>query len=142
MERLLSMHYCFTEEEFVLRFRQHLEVQSSKQMVPSVQRDDRGVAFSTAEGRYTPAVLPQIHFAGFLIYKPNWEFLTFGKIFCRYLVVICFIRDAKDLTCLLRFNSGVTFKSARRNLTGFLSCDIQFLHNIFLQTGSSFLTWR
>ncbi|XP_029930497.1 small ribosomal subunit protein uS9m [Myripristis murdjan] len=50
MERLLSLPYCSTEEEFVLRYRRQLEVQSRKQMVPPLQRDERGVAFSTAEG--------------------------------------------------------------------------------------------
>lgn len=51
MERLLSMPYCATEEEFVLRYRRQLEAQSRKQMVPQLERDDRGVAFSTADGR-------------------------------------------------------------------------------------------
>uniref|UniRef100_A0A4W6D703 Mitochondrial ribosomal protein S9 n=1 Tax=Lates calcarifer TaxID=8187 RepID=A0A4W6D703_LATCA len=51
MERLLSMPYCALEEEFVMRYRQQLETQSRKQTVPPLQRDERGVAFSTAEGR-------------------------------------------------------------------------------------------
>lgn len=51
MERLLSMPYCATEEEFVLRYRRQLESQSKKQTAPPLQRDERGVAFSTAEGR-------------------------------------------------------------------------------------------
>ncbi|KAI3366086.1 hypothetical protein L3Q82_009912, partial [Scortum barcoo] len=51
MERLLSMPYCATEEEFVLRYRRQLETQFRKQMVPPLERDDRGVAFSTADGR-------------------------------------------------------------------------------------------
>lgn len=51
MERLLSMPYCATEEEFVLRYRRQLEAQSTRQMVPPLQRDEQGVAFSTAEGR-------------------------------------------------------------------------------------------
>ncbi|XP_034720402.1 28S ribosomal protein S9, mitochondrial [Etheostoma cragini] len=51
MERLLSMPYCATEQEFVLRYRRQLEALSSKQMVPPLERDDTGVAFSTAEGR-------------------------------------------------------------------------------------------
>lgn len=50
MERLLSMPYCATEEEFVLRHRQQLEAQSRKQTVPVLERDDRGVAFSTSDG--------------------------------------------------------------------------------------------
>lgn len=51
MERLLSMPYCATEEEFVLRYRRQLESQSKKQTVPPLELDERGVAFSTAEGR-------------------------------------------------------------------------------------------
>lgn len=51
MERLLSMPYCATEEEFVLRYRRQLESQSKKQTVPPLERDEKGVAFSTAEGR-------------------------------------------------------------------------------------------
>ncbi|XP_051754317.1 28S ribosomal protein S9, mitochondrial [Ctenopharyngodon idella] len=51
MERLLSMPYCSLEEEFVLKFRRHLEVQSSKQEIPVIQYDPQGVAFSVADGR-------------------------------------------------------------------------------------------
>ncbi|KAM6892704.1 small ribosomal subunit protein uS9m [Lycodopsis pacificus] len=51
MERLLSMPYCATEEDFVLRHRRTLESQSRKQMVPTLERDERGVAFSAADGR-------------------------------------------------------------------------------------------
>ncbi|XP_062270902.1 28S ribosomal protein S9, mitochondrial [Scomber scombrus] len=51
MERLLSLPYSATEEEFVLRYRQQLEAQSRKQMVPQLEKDERGVAFSTSEGR-------------------------------------------------------------------------------------------
>ncbi|XP_036947595.1 28S ribosomal protein S9, mitochondrial [Acanthopagrus latus] len=51
MERLLSMPYCTKEEEFVLRYRQNLETQSMKQVMPLLERDERGVAFSTANGR-------------------------------------------------------------------------------------------
>ncbi|XP_073318805.1 small ribosomal subunit protein uS9m [Pagrus major] len=51
MERLLAMPYCSTEEEFVLRYRQNLEAQSRKQIMPLLERDERGVAFSTADGR-------------------------------------------------------------------------------------------
>uniref|UniRef100_A0A7N6BIG8 Small ribosomal subunit protein uS9m n=1 Tax=Anabas testudineus TaxID=64144 RepID=A0A7N6BIG8_ANATE len=50
MERLLSLPYCATEEEFVLRYRQQLESQSRKQMVPPLEKDEKGVAFSASEG--------------------------------------------------------------------------------------------
>uniref|UniRef100_UPI0037E82A2F small ribosomal subunit protein uS9m n=1 Tax=Semicossyphus pulcher TaxID=241346 RepID=UPI0037E82A2F len=51
MERLLSMPYCATQKEFVLHYRRQLEAQSRKQTVPSLETDERGVAFSTSEGR-------------------------------------------------------------------------------------------
>ncbi|XP_070711805.1 small ribosomal subunit protein uS9m [Pempheris klunzingeri] len=51
MERLLSIPYSTTEQELVLRYRRQLDAQSRKQMVPELEKDDRGVAFSTAEGR-------------------------------------------------------------------------------------------
>ncbi|KAM4601665.1 small ribosomal subunit protein uS9m-like [Polymixia lowei] len=51
MERLLSLPCCATEEEFVQRYRRQLEVQSRKQVVPPLQRDENGVAYSTADGR-------------------------------------------------------------------------------------------
>uniref|UniRef100_A0A8C4P1L1 Small ribosomal subunit protein uS9m n=1 Tax=Dicentrarchus labrax TaxID=13489 RepID=A0A8C4P1L1_DICLA len=51
MERLVSMPYSGVEEEFILPYRQQLGAQSTKEMVPPLEKDDRGVAFSTAEGR-------------------------------------------------------------------------------------------
>ncbi|XP_061571525.1 28S ribosomal protein S9, mitochondrial [Cololabis saira] len=51
MERLLSMPYSSTEEEFIQRYRRRLEAQSRQQIVPPLQTDDRGVAFSTSDGR-------------------------------------------------------------------------------------------
>ncbi|KAM6893483.1 small ribosomal subunit protein uS9m [Xenentodon cancila] len=51
MERMLSMPYSSTEEEFILRYRRQLEAQSRHQIVPPLQKDDRGVAFSTSDGR-------------------------------------------------------------------------------------------
>ncbi|XP_034058101.1 LOW QUALITY PROTEIN: 28S ribosomal protein S9, mitochondrial [Gymnodraco acuticeps] len=51
MERLLSLPYCGTEKSFVLSYRRELDAQSSKQTVPMIERDERGVAYSTSEGR-------------------------------------------------------------------------------------------
>uniref|UniRef100_A0A9J8CZP8 Small ribosomal subunit protein uS9m n=2 Tax=Cyprinus carpio TaxID=7962 RepID=A0A9J8CZP8_CYPCA len=48
---LLSMPYCSLEEEFILKFRKQLEVQSSKYEIPALQYDPQGVAFSFADGR-------------------------------------------------------------------------------------------
>ncbi|NP_001038861.1 small ribosomal subunit protein uS9m [Danio rerio] len=50
-ERLLSMPYCSLEENFILKFRKPLEVQSREQEIPELQHDARGVAFSVADGR-------------------------------------------------------------------------------------------
>ncbi|XP_047433056.1 28S ribosomal protein S9, mitochondrial [Mugil cephalus] len=51
MERLLSMPYCSREEEFIQRYRLQVEAQSSKQVAPPLEKDERGVAFSSADGR-------------------------------------------------------------------------------------------
>ncbi|XP_026015307.1 small ribosomal subunit protein uS9m [Astatotilapia calliptera] len=51
MEHMLCMPYSSTEEEFVQRYRRLLEAQSLKQLVPLLEKDENGVAFSTAEGR-------------------------------------------------------------------------------------------
>lgn len=50
------MPYSSTEEEFVQRYRRLLEAQSLKQLVPLLEKDENGVAFSTAEGRFTTAM--------------------------------------------------------------------------------------
>ncbi|XP_028254505.1 small ribosomal subunit protein uS9m [Parambassis ranga] len=51
MGRMLSMPYCATEKEFILRYRKKLEAESKKQVVTQLEKDENGVAFSTAEGR-------------------------------------------------------------------------------------------
>ncbi|XP_059184152.1 28S ribosomal protein S9, mitochondrial [Centropristis striata] len=51
MERLVALPYCGREQEFVLQYRRDLEALSKKQTVPELQQDERGVAFSTADGR-------------------------------------------------------------------------------------------
>ncbi|XP_053722218.1 28S ribosomal protein S9, mitochondrial [Synchiropus splendidus] len=51
MERLLSMPYSVTEEEFILKFRKQLEALSRKQLIPPIERDDRGVALSSSTGQ-------------------------------------------------------------------------------------------
>ncbi|KAM7365690.1 hypothetical protein PAMP_016604 [Pampus punctatissimus] len=51
MERLLSMPHCIIEEAFILHYRHELETHARKQTLPLLERDDRGVAFSTSEGR-------------------------------------------------------------------------------------------
>uniref|UniRef100_A0A1A8HD46 Small ribosomal subunit protein uS9m n=2 Tax=Nothobranchius korthausae TaxID=1143690 RepID=A0A1A8HD46_9TELE len=50
MERLLSMPYCSLEQQFIQQYRRQLEAQSMHQMVPPLQRDEKGVAYSSAEG--------------------------------------------------------------------------------------------
>ncbi|XP_072235844.1 small ribosomal subunit protein uS9m [Leuresthes tenuis] len=51
MERLLSLPESSSEEQFILRYRCQLEAQSSHQLAPPLQKDDKGVAFSTSDGR-------------------------------------------------------------------------------------------
>lgn len=60
MERLLSMPYCNIEEEFVLRFRHLLQTQSRHQMVSALQKDENGVAFSSAEGMFLGSMFKTI----------------------------------------------------------------------------------
>ncbi|XP_008323001.1 small ribosomal subunit protein uS9m [Cynoglossus semilaevis] len=56
LEQLISMPYHSVEEKFILQYRQQLEAQSSKQTVPQLEKDDRGVDFSRAEGRRKSSV--------------------------------------------------------------------------------------
>ncbi|XP_037123566.1 28S ribosomal protein S9, mitochondrial [Syngnathus acus] len=51
MERLLSLPYSAMEEQFVLRYRQQLQTQSRKQTIPPLEKDEKGLAFSTSQGR-------------------------------------------------------------------------------------------
>ncbi|CAL8289081.1 unnamed protein product [Lota lota] len=51
MERLAVLPQAGMEESWVLRYRQQLEAQASKQAVPALQTDAQGRAYSTAEGR-------------------------------------------------------------------------------------------
>ncbi|KAM8904418.1 small ribosomal subunit protein uS9m [Spinachia spinachia] len=51
MERLVSMPYCATEEDFVHRHRRELESLSKRQAVPAMEQDEKGVAYSAADGR-------------------------------------------------------------------------------------------
>ncbi|KAF7252570.1 28S ribosomal protein S9, mitochondrial [Varanus komodoensis] len=50
LERLVALPCCGIEEEFVLKFRKELIIQSRKQVIEPLKYDERGVAFSTAEG--------------------------------------------------------------------------------------------
>lgn len=54
MERLLSLPYSCSEDQFVLQYRHQLEAQSTKQAVPPLQQDTGSVAFSTADGTPLP----------------------------------------------------------------------------------------
>eukprot|EP00079_Xenopus_tropicalis_P013182 XP_002941200.1 PREDICTED: 28S ribosomal protein S9, mitochondrial [Xenopus tropicalis] len=56
LERLLILPYCSIEEEYVLKFRKNLEVQSKKQVVNPLQYDEHGRAFSTGEGKRKTAL--------------------------------------------------------------------------------------
>lgn len=52
MERLLALPHSSNQDQFVFQFRCQLEAQSKNQMVPPLQQDHRGVAFSTAHGTH------------------------------------------------------------------------------------------
>ncbi|XP_037552479.1 28S ribosomal protein S9, mitochondrial [Nematolebias whitei] len=51
MTRLLSLPYCSLEEKFIMQYRKQLEAQATQKVVPSLQKDNNGVVFSTAEGQ-------------------------------------------------------------------------------------------
>ncbi|XP_061745197.1 small ribosomal subunit protein uS9m-like [Nerophis ophidion] len=51
MERLLSLPYCSLEEQFVMTYRQQLAAVSKKETIPALEKDEKGVAYSTADGR-------------------------------------------------------------------------------------------
>ncbi|XP_066477223.1 small ribosomal subunit protein uS9m [Tiliqua scincoides] len=51
LERLATLPGCAIVEDYVLKFRKQLPVQSKKQIIEPLKYDERGVAFSTAEGR-------------------------------------------------------------------------------------------
>ncbi|XP_007433128.1 28S ribosomal protein S9, mitochondrial isoform X1 [Python bivittatus] len=50
LERLVTLPYCDIEEDYLLKFRRQLTIQSKKQTFEPLKYDERGVAFSTAEG--------------------------------------------------------------------------------------------
>nr|KAF6429909.1 mitochondrial ribosomal protein S9 [Molossus molossus] len=51
LERLLTLQCGAAEEEFVQRFRRSVTVQSKKQLIEPLQYDEKGMAFSTSEGK-------------------------------------------------------------------------------------------
>lgn len=50
LERLATLPCCGIEEDYILKFRKQLPVQSQKQVIEPLKYDEHGVAFSTAEG--------------------------------------------------------------------------------------------
>ncbi|KAG7250355.1 hypothetical protein CRUP_028571, partial [Coryphaenoides rupestris] len=49
MERLAGLPQARLEESWVMQYRQHVEVQASKQAIQALQTDAQGRAYSTAE---------------------------------------------------------------------------------------------
>uniref|UniRef100_A0A3B4APW3 Uncharacterized protein n=1 Tax=Periophthalmus magnuspinnatus TaxID=409849 RepID=A0A3B4APW3_9GOBI len=74
MERLVSMPYSATEQEFVMRFRQQLDALAKNQIVPPLQRDEQGVAFSTAEGDNKSISSPCVCLCAFLCVREQLMF--------------------------------------------------------------------
>lgn len=54
LERLVALPYCDIEEDYLLKFRKQLPIQSKKQSFEPLKYDEQGVAFSTAEGMLFP----------------------------------------------------------------------------------------
>ncbi|KAJ7319728.1 hypothetical protein JRQ81_019239 [Phrynocephalus forsythii] len=51
LEKLAAMPCCSIEEDYLLKFRKEILLQSMKQLIEPLKYDERGVAFSTAEGK-------------------------------------------------------------------------------------------
>ncbi|CAO2608015.1 28S ribosomal protein S9, mitochondrial [Lemmus lemmus] len=60
LEKLLTLPYGPAEEEFMQRFRKSITVQSKRQVIEPVQYDERGMAFSTSEGKRKSATAQAI----------------------------------------------------------------------------------
>lgn len=50
LERVVTLPWSAVEEDYVLKFRKQLPVQSKKHIIEPLKYDEQGVAFSTAEG--------------------------------------------------------------------------------------------
>ncbi|KAH0513592.1 28S ribosomal protein S9, mitochondrial [Microtus ochrogaster] len=118
LEKLLTLPYGPAEEELVQRFRKSVTVQSKKQVIEPVQYDERGMAFSTREGRRKSATAQamvyehgsgKIHVNGvdYLLYFPvtqDREQLMFPFHFLDRL-------EKHDVTCTV---SGEATRGRRR----------------------------
>ena len=49
-EKLVALPCCSIEEDYLLKFRKEIFLQSRKQIIEPLKYDEQGVAFSTAEG--------------------------------------------------------------------------------------------
>lgn len=52
LERLVTLPCSGIEEDYVLKFRKQLPVQSKKHVIEPLKYDEQGVAFSTGQGNF------------------------------------------------------------------------------------------
>ncbi|KAG7467465.1 hypothetical protein MATL_G00154090 [Megalops atlanticus] len=95
IERLVALPYCSMEEAFILKYRRELEVQSSKQVIPPLQQDQDGVAFSTAEGRRKSSTATAT-----VRDVSSWKILVNGVDYLQYFPVV---QDREQLMFPLQF---------------------------------------
>ncbi|XP_032082352.1 28S ribosomal protein S9, mitochondrial [Thamnophis elegans] len=95
LERLVSLPYCDMEQDYLLKFRKELPIQSKKQSFEPLKYDERGVAFSTAEGkRKSATATATLHANG------NGKFTINGD---NYLLYFPVLQDREQLMFPFQF---------------------------------------
>uniref|UniRef100_A0A8C5RSM5 Small ribosomal subunit protein uS9m n=1 Tax=Laticauda laticaudata TaxID=8630 RepID=A0A8C5RSM5_LATLA len=95
LERLVTLPYCDMEQDYLLKFRKELPIQSKKQSFEPLKYDERGVAFSTAEGkRKSATATATLHANG------NGKFTVNGD---NYLLYFPVLQDREQLMFPFQF---------------------------------------
>uniref|UniRef100_A0A0B8RUA4 Small ribosomal subunit protein uS9m n=1 Tax=Philothamnus irregularis TaxID=1899461 RepID=A0A0B8RUA4_9SAUR len=95
LERLITLPYCDMEQDYLLKFRKELPVQSKKQTFEPLKYDERGVAFSTAEGKRKSATATATLYA-----NGNGKFTINGV---NYLLYFPVLQDREQLMFPFQF---------------------------------------
>ncbi|KAG8137495.1 putative 28S ribosomal protein, partial [Naja naja] len=95
LERLVTLPYCDMEQDYLLKFRKELPIQSKKQSFEPLKYDERGVAFSTAEGKRKSATATATLYA-----NGNGKFTINGD---NYLLYFPVLQDREQLMFPFQF---------------------------------------
>uniref|UniRef100_A0A2D4FNI9 Small ribosomal subunit protein uS9m n=1 Tax=Micrurus corallinus TaxID=54390 RepID=A0A2D4FNI9_MICCO len=95
LERLVTLPYCDMEQDYLLKFRKELPIQSKKQSFEPLKYDERGAAFSTAEGKRKSATATVILHA-----NGNGKFTINGD---NYLLYFPVLQDREQLMFPFQF---------------------------------------